>query len=311
MQLPTILKPLINLRVASNGGVQAPHKAVLLLAVLQGIEMGEMRDNRIYITPELVARFKDLWHLLVHDIRFTANFSLPFYHLKTSGFWQLHTYAGREILVSASHSIKSFAALKDSVAYASLSDDVFAALLDATNRAIVRRALLDKYLGGQQLRPTGYDMLQVVEQQILHEPASAYKKDTAGVDDEELFVRSGVFKKVIPRVYNNACCISGMQIIATRDVQMIDACHIVPFAVSHDDTIRNGLALSPNFHRAFDRFLISINEDYRVVVSKDFTEAGVPSLRAFEGKKIYLPREVGYRPGAEHVRWHYEQFLGR
>ena len=61
-----------------------------------------------------------------------------------------------------------------------------------------------------------------------------------------------------------------MKIVATRDVQMIDACHIVPFSERHDDTIRNGLSLSPNFHRAFDRFLITIDKDFRVLTTSPF-----------------------------------------
>ncbi|WP_201288840.1 HNH endonuclease signature motif containing protein [Polaribacter septentrionalilitoris] len=40
---------------------------------------------------------------------------------------------------------------------------------------------------------------------------------------------------------------------------MIDACHIVPFSISNDDTIPIGISLSPNLYRAFDRGLITIN----------------------------------------------------
>ncbi|WP_079718442.1 HNH endonuclease [Parapedobacter luteus] len=45
-----------------------------------------------------------------------------------------------------------------------------------------------------------------------------------------------------------------------------------PFSVSHDDRIGNGIALCPNMHRAFDRGLLSVDEDYRVIVSPHFTE---------------------------------------
>ncbi len=36
---------------------KAPHKPVLLLAVIHEIEKGNIRDNRIYLTPELVGTF--------------------------------------------------------------------------------------------------------------------------------------------------------------------------------------------------------------------------------------------------------------
>jgi len=35
----------------------------------------------------------------------------------------------------------------------------------------------------------------------------------------------------------------------------------------------NGLALCPNLHRAFDRGLIAISDDYRVVVSEGKSKA--------------------------------------
>ena len=148
-----------------------------------------------------------------------------------------------------------------------------------------------------------------MERQILHESPVEYKREIAASDEEEIFVRSGVFKKVIPRVYNYTCCISGMKIIATRDIQMIDACHIVPFAESHDDTIKNGISLSPNFHRAFDRFLITINNRYEIIVSEHFTESASYSIRAFHGRKIYLPDDLQYQPSVDNLNWHFERFM--
>ncbi len=327
MNVSSFLKQLTKLRVAHVNGTPAPHKAVLLLSVIQGMEGGDIGENKIFITPELVARFKDNWHMLVHSDQFSPNFSLPFYHLKSGGFWHLHTHPGMEVLLTSSGSIKSFSGLKNAVAYACLDEGVYDLLLKRVNRELAIQTLLTTYLGGQQLKRSGYDLFQVYEQQILCEPPALYgtsggchsagsaqikaalRNDASMDDEEEIFVRGGVFKKVVPRVYNYTCCISGMKIVATRDVQMIDACHIVPFSESHDDTIRNGLSLSPNFHRAFDRFLITIDRDFRVVVSPHFSEAGGHSLRAFEGKQIYLPDEVRYRPSGENLGWHYERFL--
>jgi putative restriction endonuclease len=309
MSISFFLKKLSKLRVDLTKGAPAPHKAVLLLSVIQGMEDGEIRENKIIITPELVARFKDNWSMLVHSDQFSPNFSLPFYHLKSGGFWHLHTHPGMEVLLTSSGSIKSFSGLKSAVAYASLDEGVYELLLNRVNRELAIQTLLITYLGGQQLKRSGYDLFRNVENQILNEPASEYQSGIAAADEEEIFVRGGVFKKVVPRVYNYTCCISGMKIVATRDVQMIDACHIVPFSESHDDTIGNGLSLSPNFHRAFDRFLITIDRDFRVVVSPHFSEAGGHSLRAFEGKQIYLPEEIRYRPSGENLGWHYERFL--
>lgn len=91
---------------------------------------------------------------------------------------------------------------------------------------------------------------------------------------------------------------------------MVDACHIVPFSVSFDDTITNGIALCPNLHRAFDRGLITINEDYRVVVSKKFNEKeNSYSIRAFENKIINLPSIESYFPTANNFHWHFKNIF--
>jgi putative restriction endonuclease len=308
MNIAAFAKKLGRLRIDRSKGAPAPHKAVLLLSVVQSIEYGEVTDNRVYITAELVARFKDNWHAYVRDNSFTPNFSLPFYHLKSDGFWHLRTLPGRELLLTSSHSIRSFRALKDAVAYAYFDEGVYALLQDQGNRDIIKQTLLIAYLNGAPMQEQRYDLFHEVEAKILNEPAVAYRREVAASDEEELFVRSGVFKKVVPKIYNYSCCISGMKIAATREVQMIDACHIVPFAESHDDTISNGLSLSPNLHRAFDRFLITLGDDYKVIVSDSFTESGSHGIRTFHGQRILLPREERYYPSAENVRWHRERF---
>ena len=93
---------------------------------------------------------------------------------------------------------------------------------------------------------------------------------------------------------------------------MIDACHIIPFSESYDDTISNGLALCPNLHRAFDRGLISIDDQYQVLVSSKFIEAESSfSLKQFSGKAIAAPAEMQFLPSLKNVQWHRKnKFLG-
>ena len=288
--ISSYLLKLSKLKVDRSKGTPAPHKAVLLISVIQLLDCGFITENKIRITPELVARFKDNWWLLVKDDRFNPNFSLPFYHLKSDSFWNLKTIVGKEILLTSSFSIKSFSTLKDAVDFAYFEYDFYSFLMESKNRIVFIDQLLAVYLKGRQLSYVVEDTFSMVESQILHESSADYSNEVKKLDAEDCFVRGGVFKKVIPRQYDYTCCISGMKIIATRDVQMIDACHIVPFSETHDDTIKNGISLSPNLHRAFDRFLITINQDFEVIVSTEFKESGYHSIRDFHGKKIHLPK---------------------
>jgi len=63
-----------------------------------------------------------------------------------------------------------------------------------------------------------------------------------------------------------------MRLISNFGFSMIDACHIIPFKVSGDDRVTNGIALCPNLHRAFDRGLISVGDDFKILVSTHFAE---------------------------------------
>lgn len=290
------------LRVARVRGEKAPHKPVLLLAVIEGFERRDIQNNQIHITSELVARFKDYWHQLVQDPRFTANFSLPFYHLQSDNFWHFQTCVGKEILLTSSHSIKSFAHLKEVVDYAYLDEELFRLLLDDHSRQVLKQTLLNTYFANVHLEPN--KLVEEIINQILHEPSDDYKRKAEYFDEEEVFVRSGIFKKEIPRIYNYTCSISEMRIIVDAEVQMIDACHIVPFSESRDDTITNGISLCPNLHRAFDRGLISIDDDYRVVIKPFFEQDNVYSIRQFEGKRILLPSNINYVPSKSNLAAH-------
>ena len=283
---------------------RAPHKPVMLLAVIDEMEPGGITGNRIFITPELVAAFKDNWSRYVTNPHFSPDFTKPFFHLKGEPFWHLMMQPGREFLLTSSGSPKSFTSLKDSVLYAFLDDALFALLKDAVMREKLRRVLLDAYFGGSEGSNKSY--ISEVEKQMLHDAPVVYRQQTAGLDEEEIIARGGVFKRLIPRLYNYTCCISGMRIMAGNAVQMVDACHIVPFAESRDDTVANGLSLCPNLHRAFDRGLIRIDGDYRVVVSSGFSEAeGNYGVKGFDGVRIKLPLEREYWPGVEYLERHW------
>lgn len=301
----------------------APHKPILLLAVLDEIDNGSITENRIFITPELVSRFKEIWSVLVDSTVFVPSFALPFYHLDGKGnkhadhFWHLSIFPGCEIAVTSSNSIRSFAALKSSVEYAYFDATLFDYLIQPNYRDILRITLLDKYfektkssyLNGRIIQG---NYINGVEYKMLNEEPLQYKKEIQKADEEEIFVRNGIFKKLIPRIYNYTCCISGFRVESTTGIQMIDACHIVPFSESYDDTITNGISLCPNLHRAFDRGLISLDDNYKVLVSDIFLESDSNySIRRFENKEIKLPENPKYLPSKEGLAKHRARWLSK
>tara|TARA_R110001599_G_scaffold25097_2_gene90128 strand:- start:822 stop:1649 length:828 start_codon:yes stop_codon:yes gene_type:complete len=113
-----------------------------------------------------------------------------------------------------------------------------------------------------------------------------------------------VFRKVILENYNNSCCITGLNI---PDVNI--ASHIVPWV--EDKKIRldptNGLCLSATYDAAFDKNLISLDEDYRIVLSKYISDYySSSSVNEYfikkKGMKINLPTH--YLPNQSYLDIH-------
>jgi putative restriction endonuclease len=190
---------------------------------------------------------------------------------------------------------------------------------DQGSNLMLQKVLLDTYFPETsknylQHQVVPKDLFTKIETKILEEDPVEYKTETRKLleedNEEELFLRGSIFKREIPRIYHYACCISGMKIHSMIPVTLVDACHIVPFSRSYDDTISNGIALCPNLHRAFDRGLITIDPDYRVRVSGEFTEErSIYSIRALQGHKILLPVDKKYFPGQVNLEWHRENLF--
>jgi len=116
------------------------------------------------------------------------------------------------------------------------------------------------------------------------------------------------FRAAVLSAYNNRCCISGLAV-----PQLLVASHIVPWRQDINQRLnpQNGLALSSLHDKAFDLGFLTIDEDYRVVVSEKVgatnDEFFVSALRSFHGKPMQLPMKYGLQ--AEFLAMHREQIF--
>lgn len=296
-----------------NGG--APHKPILLLSVIELYDDQIFYNNQIFITPELVSAFKRIWTQIV-DTNHHSVFSLPFYHMKSEGFWKLIPNYGFEKLLESKANIRSnFSALKATIYCAEIDKELFFLLQNQKSRDLLKIALLEKYFSNTK---SLYKKENNEDSSFLFENEKQYFKHLEHLQqtldnnnfEEDIFVRSGIFKREIPKLYNYSCAISEMKVDAMVNASLVDACHIVPFSVSHDDTVGNGITLCPNLHRAFDRGLIFINENYEVEINSNFVENKNSSynIRQFHGKKIKLPDNPKYYPKIDNLIKHKGSF---
>jgi len=297
-----------------NGG--APHKPILLLSLINLFDKGIYNNQEILITAEFVSSFKTNWNKLV----FTNHhpiFAMPFYHMNSEQFWKLIANVGCEKWIESKSSMRSLQNLTTAVNFALIDNELTELLLQPESRDILQISILNKYFPETKsnFRNNGSDDLPNVS--ILNEPSEEYRRKIIELKNqidenafqEEIFIRGGLFKREIPKIYNNTCAITGLRIDATTNVSMVDACHIVPFSEGYDDTLTNGIALCPNLHRAFDRGLISISDNYEVILNKNFIENySIYNLSQFAGKQILLPSQLENYPTLENFYQHRKRF---
>ncbi|MBB2951603.1 HNH endonuclease [Sphingobacterium sp. JUb56] len=308
--LSIYLKAFLRLKQGITKYGKAPHKPVFLLTLIELIEQGLDNDNHFLVNADLVGLFQENWRLLVTTAN-QSDFTQPFFYLQSDqvdghSFWHIHT---SNAIPMQAH-IKSVSTLACIVAYASLSHELYVLLQSVEKRQLIRNAILAHYFPNQfqsyydhkQIGDGYYHNLQAL---VLNDPEVKYKHIVIHTE-EDVFVRSHLFKRYIPQLYQDTCAMTGMQLRSTYNHNFIDACHIVPFSISHDDNVTNGLALCPNLHRAFDRGLVSVDQDYRILVSRHIRELGEHpySLKKLEGNKIIIPKSEQYHPSQENLAWH-------
>lgn len=151
--------------------------------------------------------------------------------------------------------------------------------------------------------------MRFFEMEVLKDGQQLYEVIVNDSEEENKVLRSAAFQRVVPEVYTYRCAITGMQVSNDRHVRLIDACHIVPWVDTFDDSISNGIALSPTLHRAFDRGMIGIAEDYSVIVAKDLREAeSAHALLPFRGQRLNLPYSREHWPGLKNLAEHRERW---
>lgn len=111
------------------------------------------------------------------------------------------------------------------------------------------------------------------------------------------------FRRSVLSSYDYRCCICSL------DLQtLLVASHIVPWAtnIEYRSDPENGLCLCTLHDRAFDRGLLSLSRDLRIVVSEEIRDSQNQSvrlyLREFQGCSIRPPRRFPPRPAC--VDWH-------
>ena len=84
-----------NLHTNKQHGKKAPHKAIMLIGVIELIASGHIQSNQIEFTEELENCFLKNWNQYVGKSSiFKPKAGTPFWHLNSEPFWQLIPFEG-------------------------------------------------------------------------------------------------------------------------------------------------------------------------------------------------------------------------
>ena len=309
-QLDYYLKAFRTLNVNRAGGV-SPHKPCMLLAMLGLAEAGDLKENRIRFDPALLERYMKFFAVVRRDSDH-ANPYYPFFHLRSEGFWHLQPLPGREAVLEAMTTARSVSAVTNNIACVSLEPELHALVLDKRSRHALREELLVAWFGSMRkvLEPVlAVELDSDRYETLLRDSASGEYRVSNESPPEP--VRSAAFRRIVSENYDYRCAASGWRIILPEGRVMVEAAHLIPFAETHDDDPRNGIALAPTFHWALDAHVIAPGPDFAWHVSKALDErvADNQPLLALRGTSLMLKKEKKLWKKEEALEWSLERLL--
>ena len=117
-------------------------------------------------------------------------------------------------------------------------------------------------------------------------------------------VNQSFFRQVVLASYNFKCCISGC-----NEPELLNASHIVPWSKDDSNRVnpRNGLCLNAFYDRAFDRGLLTIDENLSIIFSSQLLQYQKEPyfdyfIKPYQSKKITPPQR--FTPDHTFLKYH-------
>lgn len=121
--------------------------------------------------------------------------------------------------------------------------------------------------------------------------------------------RDWAFSRVVRSAYQDTCALTGFHLVNGGGRVEVDAAHIRAVEERGPDSPRNGIALSKTVHWMFDRGIVSLEDDGRILTAKKL----IPEqLRGVFNRDGYarLPDKATLQPHPQFLRFHRERFKG-
>ena len=292
---------------------RAPHKPILLLSVLDLIEEGTIKENLIEISPELGETFLGYWNLVM-PLDKKGKIVYPFFHLRKESFWHLIPKFGNEEVLKSTGEISSIYRLMKIIEGAKLDESLFILLTNKTERNILRTTLIETYLDvsvkeqfiiQSKINVESYEYSLNL---LKKKPKIIYPQN--GDDVYKGKVRDQGFRKAIVTAYEHRCSFCGIRMRTPEGHTAVDGAHIIPWSESHNDFPQNGISLCKLCHWTFDEGLISISNEYKILISERLNSNNniAGHLMTFEKRDIIRPGDKYLWPSQESITHHQKKW---
>ena len=134
-----------------------------------------------------------------------------------------------------------------------------------------------------------------------------YERDRVETTTNRL-VRDRVFRRLVLDAYDRRCAFTGLQLINGGGRAEVEAAHIKGVAEKGPDTIRNGLALSGTVHWMFDRGLLSLTDEYEIMISRQINNREQIEKLLHPSGRAIVPENPKDRPHPKYLNWHRQGF---
>lgn len=123
-------------------------------------------------------------------------------------------------------------------------------------------------------------------------------------------VRDAAFRGRVLDAYDRRCAVTGLRMVNGGGKAEAQAAHIWSVADGGPDIVQNGIALSATAHWLFDRHLISLDEEYRLLVSHNKVPLELMRLFPPPGERVKLPTDPHLHPRPDYVARHRARYAG-
>ncbi|ADH84745.1 HNH endonuclease [Desulfurivibrio alkaliphilus] len=296
---------------ASRG--RAPHKPLLLLAVLDLAHRGVINSPFISVTDDLVELnelFNLYWRRIVPVGQSPSSIAFPFSRLDREPFWELVPQPGQTITTPLINNTSSVSYLRRYALGAKLADGIFQAMQSEDGRSALREALLlscfstsaQALLREQsRINREAYDYSRLLEEQVHRQVKEAMAADRYSPE-----ARSQGFRRLVVKTYDHRCALCGIRIVTPDGHTVVEAAHIVPWRRTRNDDLRNGMALCRTCHWGFDKGMLGVSDQYTVLTAPTIgIDPNFPGLLSMlAGRAIIPPVERDHWPSREYLAAH-------